>query len=88
MPTTYSGRKPLGALDQRRIVADDDLRHAVPIAQIDEHQRAEIAHAVHPAEQDDVGAGVARGQCAAGVRPCKCAKGDNVHHRQSLVVSR
>ena len=45
------GPEAPGARDERLVVADDDLRHAVAIANVDEQKRAEIAKTVHPAEQ-------------------------------------
>ena len=36
------------------VVAGDDLRHAVAIADVDEDERPEIADAVHPPEEDDL----------------------------------
>ena len=52
--------QPLRQADERLVVAHDDLRDAVAIANIDEDERAEVANAMHPAEQDDVLADVAR----------------------------
>ena len=40
---------------------------AVAIADVQEHQRAEVANAMHPPEQDDVLAHVGGGQRPAGV---------------------
>ena len=82
-PTTYSGRKPLGRRDERVVVADDDLRHAVAIAEVDEHERAEVADAVHPAEQHDILSGVGSGQRAAGVGPGECAETVDIISRES-----
>ena len=61
--------QPLGHADERFVVADDDLRDAVAIANVDEHERAEVANAVHPAEQDDVLADVSRRKSTTGVGP-------------------
>ena len=59
--------KPLGLRQQLLVVADDDLRDAFAIADIDEEHAAEIAHAVHPAEERRVGAEIVGAQRAAGV---------------------
>jgi hypothetical protein len=56
---------------ERIVVADDDLRDAVAIAQVEEQQRAEIADAVDPSEQHDVAPDVGGRQRAAGVRARK-----------------
>ena len=48
------GPQPLRCREERRVVARHDLRHAVPVAHVHEDQRAEIAHAVHPSQQDDL----------------------------------
>ncbi len=47
---------------------EDDLGDAVPVAEIDEDQAAEIAPGVHPAVQDDGLADVIDRQLAAGMR--------------------
>ncbi len=62
------GPESSGARDERLVVADDDLRHAVTVANIDEQERAEIPKTVHPAEQHDVLADVGCRECTAGVR--------------------
>ncbi len=59
--------QPLGALDQPLVALDDHLRMAVAIADVEKDQRAEIAHAMHPAKQDDAGADVGGAQGAASV---------------------
>ena len=61
------GAQPLGPLEQRLVAFDDHLGDAVAIADVDEQQRAEVADAVHPAEQDDVRADVGGAQRAAGM---------------------
>ena len=45
------GAQPLGDGHQRVVFADDDLRDAGAIADVDEDHAAEVADAVHPAEQ-------------------------------------
>ena len=64
---TYSAPEPSGARDERLVVADDDLRHAVAVANIDEEERAEVAKTVHPAEQHDVLADVGSREGTTGV---------------------
>ena len=59
-PMTYSGRSRLAAARSASFVADDDLRDARAIADVDEGHAAEIAHAMHPAEQHHVRADVVR----------------------------
>ncbi len=61
------GPQPLGQAHERLVVADDDLGHAVPIANVDEDERAEVAKAVHPAEEDDVLPDVSGRQSATGM---------------------
>ena len=41
----------LDALEQRLVAFDDHLRQAVTIADVEEQQRAQVADAMHPAEQ-------------------------------------
>ena len=48
---TYSDRRRLATRHQRVVVADDDLRETGAVANVDEGHAAEIADAVHPAEQ-------------------------------------
>ena len=43
----------LGRLEGRAIGIDDDLGHAVMVAQVDEQQAAMVADAVHPAGKTD-----------------------------------
>jgi hypothetical protein len=62
------GPKAASTRDERLVVTDDDLRHAVAIANVDEKKRAEIAKTVHPAEQYDVLADVGSREGAAGMR--------------------
>ena len=61
--------EPLHALEQRLVALDDDLRVPVAVAHVDEHEGSEIASAVHPAEEHDVSAHVARAKGAARMRP-------------------
>ena len=73
--------------DERLVVAHDDLRDAVAVADVDEDERAEVADAVHPAEQDDVLADVGGRQRAAGVGAREGSEGFDVHgHRGSMAV--
>jgi hypothetical protein len=64
---THSERTVSASLKSRRVRIDDDLGHAVVIAQIDEQNTAMVAHAVHPAREPDIGAGVALAKRGAGV---------------------
>ena len=52
--TTISVFRLLRAGQQRLVVAHHHLRDAAAIADIEEDQRAEIAHPVHPSEQHDL----------------------------------
>ena len=65
--------------DERIVVSRDDLREPVPVADIDEDQRPEVAHPVHPAEKDDVLADVLRAERTAGVRACQFSEWFNIH---------
>ena len=55
MPTTYSLRSSLAARLEllAGVGLEDDLGDAVPVAQVDEDQAAEVAIGVDPAVQDD-----------------------------------
>ena len=65
----------LGLGHQRLVVlVEDDLRDAGAIADVDEQQSAQVADAVHPPEQHDVGADVVRAERAAGVRARQIAE--------------
>ena len=69
------GSQALGLGHQRLVVlVEDDLRDAGAVADVDEQQPAEVAHAMHPAEQHDVRADVVGPQRAAGVRACQVAE--------------
>ena len=58
----------LGLGHQRLVVlVEDHLRDAGAIADVDEQQAAQVADAVHPSEQHDVGADVVGAQRAAGM---------------------
>jgi hypothetical protein len=58
-------------LDERLVVTDDDLRDAVAIADVDEHERSEVADAVHPAKQNDVASDIGGRQGTAGMSSSK-----------------
>ena len=60
--------KALGLRDEFVVVSRHDLRDAVPIAQIDEDERSEVSHPVHPAQEDDILTDLAGAERAAGVR--------------------
>ena len=77
--TTISVRSFLAAATSPVVVARHDLRHAVAIADVDEGERSEIAHAMNPTEQDRRLADVRRAQCTAGVSATKVSEG--VDHR-------
>ena len=66
--------QPLGLLQHGLVVAGDHLRHAVAIPHVDEDERAEVADAVHPAEEHDVASDVPHGERAAGVRANEVAE--------------
>ena len=73
-PTTISVRSFLASCDQRVVVADDDLRDAVAIADVEEEDGAHVAHAVDPSEQDGRLADVGGPQRAAGVGSTKVSE--------------
>ena len=73
-PTTISVRSFLALVDQRLVVADDDLRHAVAVADVDEDDGAHVADAVDPAEQDGRLADVGGPQRAAGMGSTKVSE--------------
>ncbi len=58
----------LRPLEQVGVAFDDHLRVAVPIAQVEENERAEVANAMHPAEQGDICADVGGAKATTGVR--------------------
>src|SRR5262249_47172742 len=66
-PETFCGLR-------QRLVAHDDLRDAVSIPDVEEHDAAEIPNAVHPSEQDDRLPGMGRRQLAARVRSREIAE--------------
>jgi hypothetical protein len=69
------GPQPLGFVDERLVVhVEDDLRHAGAIADVDEEQPAQIAHAMHPAQKRRVCADMSEAQLAAGVRACQVSE--------------
>ena len=53
--------------EQRLVAFHDHLGQAMPVAHVDEDERAKVAHAMHPSQQGDVCADVARAEGAAGV---------------------
>jgi hypothetical protein len=59
--------KALGVGDEGVVVSRDDLGDALAVAHIDEDQRPEVSHAVHPAKEDDILAHFADAERAAGV---------------------
>ena len=69
--TTYSVCNACARSTMAGIVAGDHLREPVPVADVEEQQRAEVTDAVHPAEQDHVLPDVRRPQLAAGVGAVK-----------------
>src|SRR5581483_10271235 len=54
---------------RRELLVEDELRDAVPVAEIDEQDVAVIAAAMHPAVEHDRLPGVRLPQLAAGMRP-------------------
>src|SRR4029079_1113546 len=58
--------QPLG-LGLERFAVHDHLRDAVAVAHVEEQHAAEIAHAVHPAKEDDVLVHVTRREYSTGV---------------------
>ena len=52
--TTNSDRSRFASREERVVVARDDLRDPVAVAEVDEDERSQIAHAVHPSEQHDL----------------------------------
>ena len=61
------GTESSGGAHERVVVPDHDLRNAEAIANIDKHERAEIADAMHPTEQDDVLSDVGCGEGTTGM---------------------
>ena len=59
------------------------LGQPMPVAQVDEEQRAKITHPMHPAEQDDLLADVFRRQLPGSVGARECSEWDDVHNRAS-----
>ena len=75
------GLQLLGPFDDPLVIASDGLCQPVAIADVEEQQRAEVADAVHPAEQHDLPADVLRPEGAAGVGATKIA--EHVRHEGS-----
>ena len=61
-------------MDERVVVADDDLRDAIAIAHVDEEDGAHVADAVDPSEQDGRLADGGGPQRAAGVGTTKVSE--------------
>ena len=61
------GAEPFGVGHQRAVVGDHHLRDTVTVAHVEEQQAAEIADAMDPPQEHDVGADVGQAQRAAGV---------------------
>ncbi len=59
--------EPLDGCHDLGIVARHYLGHAVPVPDVEERNRAEVAQPVHPSKQDDVAAGILDGELAAGM---------------------
>ena len=76
MATTYSDRSLLRAVMDVGIqtFVEDDLRHTVAIAQVNEDDLSEVAAAMHPSHDDGALTGIFAAQLAAGVRATKVAK--------------
>ena len=70
------------------IGVEDDLRHAVAIAQVDEDDAAEIAAAMDPAHQQGALAGVGGAQLSAGVRAAKVAEKIELYVCIDMIVFR
>ncbi len=70
----HLGAELLGLVDERVVVADDDLRDAIAIAHVDEEDGAHVADAVDPSEQDGRLADRGGPQRAAGVSTTKVSE--------------
>ncbi len=79
--------QPLRVREQRVVVARHNLGDTIPVAEVDEDERSQVAHAVHPAEQHDVLADVLRPQGPAGVRAGQCSEWFNLHESASSLRS-
>ena len=80
------GSQPLGLGNQRLVVfVEDDLRDPGAVADVDEEQPAEIAHAMHPAQKRRVRANV---RPAAVRRRCACGSGRRVAQPRCVSPSR
>ena len=70
----HLGAELLGLVDERLVVADDDLRDAIAVAHVDEEDGAHVADAVDPSEQDGRLADGGGPQRAAGVGTTKVSE--------------
>src|SRR5688572_11650060 len=77
----------LRRFDERGLIPHHDLRDAVSIANVDEDERAEIAYAMNPAEQDHVPAGIRRRQSTARVSAGEISEGNDVGCRHFRLFS-
>ena len=64
----------LALRQQLLVISDDDLRESGTVTDVDEHDTAEIANAMNPAEQGHVGANILRTELSAGMRSSEIAK--------------
>jgi hypothetical protein len=61
------GSQALGVSDERVVIADDDLRDAIAVTDINEDERSEISHSVDPAKKDDILVDVLGTEASTGV---------------------
>ena len=65
------GPQPLGLGQQRLVVPGHDLCHAEAVPDVDENERAEVAHPMYPPQQGRLAPHVGGAQRATGVCSCK-----------------